>query len=60
MDNFSPEKKNSLDATWVLEEHLTELFAELFRSQFILEQKIKLLETEIDLLGQKIDSAIGR
>lgn len=60
MYDFNPEKQNisSIDETWVVEEHLIELFAELFRSHSLLEQKIKLLEGEVQLLRDKIDSLV--
>lgn len=59
MHKFNPEKKRTencpLEDTWILEEHLTELFSELFRSHFLLEQKIQELQVEIEQLRQKFD-----
>lgn len=46
--------------TWIIEDHLSELFTDLFRSQYLLEEKIKALEIKVNQLTEKIDSLQGR
>lgn len=61
MNYHYPDNKSvaNEEETWLIEDHLAELFAEVFQSNILLEQRVNALEAKVEQLQEKLNSLKG-